>query len=244
VTPSLRSVVRPVVPLVRRFSAPVGSVVGIRTTAPSVALTFDDGPEPGGTDRVLAALADAGATATFFVLGSKIRRAPGLLAEVVAAGHEIGLHGIDHRALPEFTRAEAERRTRDGKAQVEDHIGGEVRWFRPPYGRQTLATWRAVTAAGLMPVLWGPTTWDWRDVAPAERLEAAVRGAKPGAIVLAHDGFAGPDDGVDDGPAPVLDRGALVRDVLAAYRDLGLSARSLGEVAAGGRLAREARFRR
>lgn len=228
---------------VRRMAAPIaGSVVAVRTSAPRVALTFDDGPEPGGTDRVLAALADAGATATFFVLLTRVRRHRGLLDEVVAAGHEVALHGADHRPLPTVPVAEVERLTRAARAELEDTTGQPLRWHRPPYGRQTLGTWRAVARAGLQPVLWGPSTWDWKDVPTAERLTRSGQGLHPGAIVLAHDGFAGRDDLADDGPAPVLDRGALVTAVLEGYAERGLTAVSLRDVAAGGRLVREARL--
>lgn len=231
------------VPVARRVIGTVtGSVVAVRTSAPVVALTFDDGPEPGGTDRVLTALADAGATATFFVLLTRVRRYRSLLEQVLGGGHEVGLHGVDHRALPELPAAELAATVHAGRAELEDVTGRAVRWYRPPYGRQTLRTWRAVTTAGLTPVLWGPTTWDWKDVPDDERLAKAVVGAGPGAVLLAHDGFANADDLAFDGPAPVLDRGALVTRVLADYADLGLSARSFGSVVAMGRPVREARF--
>lgn len=219
-----------------------GSVVSVRTTASEVALTFDDGPEPGGTDRVLAALADAGATATFFVLMTRVRRHRALFEEVVAAGHEVALHGVDHRPLPTLPPEEVGPVFRAGRAELEDVLGRTVRWHRPPNGRQTPRTWRAVTAAGLTPVLWGPTTWDWRDVPHERRLAKSREGLHRGAIVLAHDGFAGPEDGAADGPAPVLDKGRLVTEVLAGYAAEGLRGRSLGEVLAGGSAVREARF--
>jgi peptidoglycan/xylan/chitin deacetylase (PgdA/CDA1 family) len=193
---------------------------------------------------VLAALADAGATATFFVLLTRVRRYRSLLDQVVAAGHEVALHGVDHRPLPAVPVEEVARLTRSGRAELEDATGHPVRWHRPPYGRQTLATWRAVARAGLEPVLWGPSTWDWKDVPPADRIARSRQGLRPGAIVLAHDGTAGPDDLADDGPAPVLDRGALVTEVLAGYAERGLAARSLREVAQGGRLVRELRLTR
>ena len=69
-----------------------------------------------------------------------------------------------------------------------------------------------------MPVMWGPTAWDSADVEQSDRVRKAQDGAVPGAILLGHDGFAGPLDGVDDGPAPVIDRGELADRVLDAYR--------------------------
>ncbi len=236
-----RNTVRAARRTVRRGAGTLlGSAVEVRTDAPDVVLTFDDGPEPGGTDRVLVALADAGATATFFVLLTRVRRYRSLLDEVVAAGHEVALHGVDHRALPTLPPEEVGRLVRDGRAELEDAVGQPVRWHRPPYGRQTLGTWRAVTRAGLQPVLWGPSTWDWKDVPWEQRLARSRLGLQRGAIVLAHDGFPGPGDLVDDGPAPVLDRGALIAEVLDGYAERGLAARSLRDVVAGGRLVREA----
>ncbi len=220
-----------------------GSVVAVRTAERVVALTFDDGPEPGGTDRILESLAAGGARATFFVLLTRVRRHRTLFEELVAAGHEVALHGVDHRALPDLPAAQVPRLIRDGRAELEDACGSAVRWYRPPYGRQTLRTYRAVTGAGLLPVLWGPTTWDWRDVPQPERLVKAQQGVRPGSIVLAHDGFAGADDGVSDGPAPALDRGELIAGVLEGYRARGLRADSLGGVLERGRPVREALFR-
>jgi peptidoglycan/xylan/chitin deacetylase (PgdA/CDA1 family) len=194
-----------------------------------VVLTYDDGPEPGGTDQVLRALAAHGATATFFVLLTRVRRYQALLAEVIAAGHEIGLHGADHQALTSFEPEVAERRTADAKTELEDVIGLPVRWFRPPYGRQSAATWRAVIRTGLTPVLWTIAVNDWLEVPADERLAAASAAADPGAIVLAHDGYATIGDGVDDGPAPQIDRGGLATGMLDLYRRMDLAGCSLGQ---------------
>ena len=77
------------IPLVLAWSgAPVSSL--------SFVLTYDDGPTPGVTDRLLPILAEAGATATFFVLLTRVRAHPSMVAELLAAGHEVALHGIDH----------------------------------------------------------------------------------------------------------------------------------------------------
>ncbi|MDQ1584397.1 MAG: hypothetical protein QOF36_2451 [Microbacteriaceae bacterium] len=231
-------------PLVRRYGAFVGSIVRVATDAPHIVLTYDDGPEPGGTDRVLAALANHGASATFFILLSRARRYHGLVEDVVAAGHEIALHGVDHRRLTTFSASEVRRRTNDAKAELEDLSGRSIRWFRPPYGAQSLRTWRAIRSTRLAPVLWGPTTWDWRDIPQSERVDSALRGAAPGAILLAHDGQASTDDGAFDGPAPHLDRGELTDLVLDAYAARGLSGRSLGDALTLGSPVREARFSR
>lgn len=230
--------------LLDRHSAALGSITAVRTTAADVVLTFDDGPEPGGTDKILSSLAAARATATFFVLLTRARHHPGLLGEVRAAGHEVALHGVDHQPLTGFGFAAVRQRTADARDELEQRIGHPVRWFRPPYGRQTLSTWRAVRQTGLTPVLWGPTTWDWRDVSQDERVDKAQHGVHPGAILLAHDGFAGPLDGTAPAPVPQLDRGELVTRVLAAYADRGLSGHSLGYALTRGSPVLAARFHR
>lgn len=223
----------------RRLAGPLGSVDAVRA-GDRVVLTYDDGPEPGGTDGVLTALAQAEVRATFFVLLTRVRRFPTLLDDVLAAGHEVALHGIDHRPLPDFGAREARRRCADGRAELEDRIGRPVRWLRPPYGRLTAGTHAAVSAAGMTPVLWGPSTRDTEPGTVAERAERA--GAAAGAILLSHDGFAGGltdvDDGVDDGPAPRFDRGAVAAEVIRRYRTAGLAPGTLGEAAAAGSLRR------
>jgi peptidoglycan/xylan/chitin deacetylase (PgdA/CDA1 family) len=239
-----RSAYRAAKGVARRHAGCIGSVTEVRTTSQCIVLTYDDGPEPEGTDRVLDALAKHQATATFFVLLTRARRYGGLLAEVVAAGHEVALHGIDHRRLTDFSYAQVKQRTADGRAELEDLTGRRIEWIRPPYGRQTLNTWRAIRSTGVMPVMWGPTTWDSIDIAQSHRVRKAQEGAVAGAILLAHDGFAGPQDGVDDGPPPVLDRGEFAERVLEAYRARGLSGCSLAAALTQGSAVREARFRR
>jgi peptidoglycan/xylan/chitin deacetylase (PgdA/CDA1 family) len=222
----------------------VGSVIAVQTTLPQIVLTFDDGPDPVGTEAVISALAAHRATATFFVLMTRVRMYGSLLGNLLDAGHEIGLHGLDHQPLTSFNHAEAKRRTTDARAALEDHLGSEIRWFRPPYGRQTLRSWHAVTSSGLTPVMWGPTAWDWRDLPQRDRVWKAQQGAIRGAILLGHDAFANESDGASAQPAPVIDRRELVDQVLAAYADHGLNGVSLGTALEHGSAVMAARFRR
>ncbi|HEY2878822.1 MAG TPA: polysaccharide deacetylase family protein [Nocardioides sp.] len=204
------------------------SVVALRRPATSTVLTYDDGPTPGVTDRLLPVLAEAGATATFFVLLTRVRAHLGLLHEVLAAGHEIGLHGSDHRRLTTLPAEAMPARFRDAKAELEDLAAVPVRWSRPPYGAQDLVSWRAARDAGLMPVLWSVACRDW-ETHPAEKYLAELRSTDlTGRVVLLHDGFADERDGVNDGPEPVLDRIELTRGVLEAVAASGLTGHSLG----------------
>lgn len=205
----------------------VGSLVAVRTEQPHAVLTFDDGPEPGGTDRVLAVLTERRATATFFVLVRRAQRHRALLDEIVAAGHEIGLHGIDHRRLSRMGRDEVRRSLADGHAQLQDLLGAHVRWFRPPYGAQTPSVWRSVRRQGLEPVLWGPCAWDWQPLTEAQLAAEALLGLNRGAVLMAHDGFALEQDGADDAPVPRIDRADLLRRILDGMAERGLAGRSL-----------------
>ena len=85
-------------PLVPRIAERLGIPCRL-ASANGVALTFDDGPHPEGTPAALEALATAGATATFFLVGEQVARWPGVAAEIAAAGHEVGIHGYIHRLL-------------------------------------------------------------------------------------------------------------------------------------------------
>jgi peptidoglycan/xylan/chitin deacetylase (PgdA/CDA1 family) len=219
------------------------SIVAIDTAAePTVVLTYDDGPEPGGTDSVLDVLADAGATATFFVLMSRVRRHASLFDELLASGHEIALHGPDHRRLTELDPKQLALRTRTAKEELEDRTGRAVRWFRPPYGDQSTVTWGAVADAGLTTVLWSADCLDWLDAPHDDRLRKTRAMAEPGAVLLLHDGFASAMDGVDDGEPPAIDRGKLSRSVIEICAGKGFACSSLGQALDAGHRAEWARL--
>lgn len=222
----------------------IGSVSSVRTTAGHVVFTYDDGPTPVRTPAVLRALAEHEATATFFVLMTSVQDNPGLLTEVVDAGHEIALHGIDHRHLPMLSPRVVEDNLRRGKADLEDIIGREVRWFRPPYGHQTVATWRAIRRTGMQSVIWSATSWDWNpEVDNDARVHTVSMSLRDGSIVLLHDGFASARDLAEDGPEPDLDRYDLSNRLLALCAERGLAGRSLGDALdAGGRLVTRPHF--
>jgi peptidoglycan/xylan/chitin deacetylase (PgdA/CDA1 family) len=224
------------------LTAPIGSIRSVRPNRDLAVLTYDDGPQPGGTDRVLAALADAGSTATFFILVGRARRFPSLLADVVAAGHEIALHGVDHVRLTTLSPAQVRTRTRDGRRELEDLAGQQVRWFRPPYGAQRPSTWAAIRSTGLVPVVWSDEAADWQDDT-VDEITARTAGVRRGSVLLLHDGYADASDGVDDGPPPGFDRGELSRRILGGLGERGLATASLRDALAAGTAVRGAWFR-
>lgn len=222
----------------------IGSVSSVHSHASAVIFTYDDGPTPVRTPAVLRALAEHDATATFFVLMTSVGTNPELLAEVIAAGHEIGLHGVDHRHLSALSPRTVEDNLRRGKAELEDAVGREVRWFRPPYGDQSPATWRAIRRAGMTSVIWSATSWDWNaGVDNDMRVRMATMSLRAGSIILLHDGHAGALELVDDGPEPQLDRYDLSSRLLTVCAQKGLVGRSLGDaLEAGGRIVTRPHF--
>jgi|GEM_PF-172180 len=228
---AVRRIVRGVSPVFR-------SVVGVSTTRKVVVLTLDDGPDPAWTPGILDELARRGATATFFVLLTRTSAHPDLLRRIAAEGHEIALHGADHRRLTSYTGADALRMLDTSRAELERLAGVPIRWYRPPYGALNPSAWRAVRRAGMTPVLWTTSVLDGRDAEHAERLARATSGIEAGAIVLAHDSRAGAADGVDDPEIAPFDRVALISDVLDEYERRGLQAVSLADALRAGRLRR------
>jgi peptidoglycan/xylan/chitin deacetylase (PgdA/CDA1 family) len=152
-----------------------------------IALTFDDGPDPDGTPAVLETLAGLGWRATFFLLGSQVRRYPAIARLVVDAGHEIGVHGAEHRNHLTRTPGAIRRDLRSATREITEATGVVPRWFRPPYGVLSSASLWAAAELGLTPVLW--TAWgkDWR-AGPAVHIVATVmRDLRDGGTVLLHD---------------------------------------------------------
>lgn len=153
-----------------------------------VALTFDDGPHPEGTPAVLETLARRSATATFFLVGEQVERYPALAAEIVAAGHQVALHGYRHRnqmrLLPGQLAADLQR----GIELIGEVYGRRPRLYRPPYGIFTPVGLSQVRAASLEPLLWSKWGRDWRARTSAQEIVRLVsRGLGHADVVLLHD---------------------------------------------------------
>jgi peptidoglycan-N-acetylglucosamine deacetylase len=153
-----------------------------------VALTFDDGPDPRSTPAILDQLDRLGWRATFFLLGPMVRRSPSLAAELAGRGHEIAVHGDEHRSHLHRTPGAIRDDVARARDSIADATGVAPLWFRPPFGALSAGSLTAAHQLGLRPVLW--TTWgrDWRAEATAATVLADVAdGLRPGATVLLHD---------------------------------------------------------
>lgn len=148
-----------------------------------VALTFDDGPA-GPTDALLDVLAKANAPATFFVVGVNARLRPGVLARMLAEGHEIGNHTFDHRDLTTLDAAEISNQWRTTSDIISSATGVRPALFRPPYG----ATNEVVASTIRAPfILWSVDPRDWADQDSAVVTERVLASARAGDIILLHD---------------------------------------------------------
>jgi len=168
--------------------APVLGIQQRQEGADGVALTFDDGPHPQGTPAVLEALCEAGATATFFLVGEQVVRRPALAAEIVAAGHRVELHCHRHRNLLRLGVREFLDDAERARATIEDATGQAIADYRPPYGIFSRTTLRAVRRRGWRPVLWSRWGRDWTRRASAESIaRRSSADVRAGDIVLLHD---------------------------------------------------------
>ncbi len=169
----------------------IGPALGIvhrQDGAGGVALTFDDGPHPQGTPRVLEILREAGAPATFFLAGEQVERRPVLAAEIVAAGHRVELHCHRHRNLLRLTTRQLLDDADRARAAIEEAGGQPIADYRPPYGIFSGAGLRAVRRRGWRPVLWSQWGKDWARRATAESIaRRSAAAARAGDILLLHD---------------------------------------------------------
>lgn len=153
-----------------------------------VALTFDDGPDPEVTPGVLDALAEAGARATFFVIGHKLQAHPDLAARIRAEGHELANHTFGHpRSLNLWSARAMQREIRRG-AEAIGAPTPRAPYYRPPVGLKSPALARVAKRLGLRVVMWSLHARDTGQAsgdAVAARVLARV---EPGDIVLLHDG--------------------------------------------------------
>jgi len=162
----------------------------------AVALTFDDGPHLDGTPAVLDELQRRGATATFFLVGEQVRLRPSLAGEIVAAGHEVGVHGDRHTLLLRRTvRALSDDLDRAVET-IAEATGVLPTLYRPPYGVFSAGALAHVRARGWRPLLWSTWGRDWeRRATPTSIARRATRRLRAGDVVLLHDSDAYSSDG-------------------------------------------------
>jgi peptidoglycan/xylan/chitin deacetylase (PgdA/CDA1 family) len=155
---------------------------------PYIAMTFDDGPHPAFTPRLLDMLKTRGIKATFFLIGQNAAAYPDIVRRIAAEGHEIGNHTWSHPQLTKLKPASLREEVERTSSTIAEIIGKPLVVMRPPYGATSdyINHW-INREFGMKVILWSvdPLDWKYRNSASVER--RILAGARPGAIILSHD---------------------------------------------------------
>jgi len=204
-----------------------------RTASPlQFALTFDDGPNPAITPRLLELLDKYDAKATFFVIGNFVRKCPQLTREISARGHTLGNHSQTHPNLFWLSPSAVRREIKMCQNELQDILGAPVNYFRPPYGHRNPWVVNTARKLGMQTVMWTVMPGDWREK-PVKWLTArmqpiagnaqSARHRNSGDILCLHDGAHRQLNG---------DRTRMLAALeywLPYWRDLGLKFVTIGE---------------
>jgi len=167
------------------FGRPIADVNG---PGRRIALTFDDGPNPDATPRILDALKARGVKATFFVLGRHADEWPELVRRVADEGHAIGNHGWHHRKLHVRGPGYVRRDLTMGTDSIEGASGVRPELFRAPHGVRSPWVTPIASSLGQRTVGWSRGVWDSAKPGVDKIVRRTVDGARPGRIMLLHDG--------------------------------------------------------
>jgi len=185
----------------------------------AVALTFDDGPQPGSTDRILDLLGELGVKATFFCVGKNVRAHPELVLRIRDEGHALGSHSFTHPHPGETAVRPLARDYRQGQEVLAQVVGTRTSMFRPPHGHIGWAGAGVIRRLGLVTWLWSVDPEDWRPGATREHITSVGAQATSGDIVLLHDWVEQPwSPQAADRSATI----AAVADIVAQVRGKGL----------------------
>jgi peptidoglycan/xylan/chitin deacetylase (PgdA/CDA1 family) len=192
---------------------------------PFLSITFDDGPHPENTPRLLDTLADRGVKATFYLIGREVARYPELARRIKAEGHEIGSHTFSHRFLTTQTGHSIARELTSTHSAISAAIGEPPTTLRPPYGAVTEAMTRWIDHQfGYPTVLWSLSAADWEDPGADLIADRLVEGARPGSVILNHDIYAPTVHAMPETLDRLLDKGfrfATVSDLMVMDRATG-----------------------
>lgn len=173
----------------------------VRAAPPKiVSLTFDDGPDPANTPRILRILGRHEVKATFFVVGQEVNEYPDLVREEFRRGHMVANHGYTHRDLTTLTESGVRRELQDTNAAITAAGVPRPNLFRPPYGRTNATVKGVADSLGMTQTQWAVLAGDKKNPppSPTELCNRVVGGVSPGAVVLVHDGGSiNTDDALD-----------------------------------------------
>ncbi|MBU1651038.1 polysaccharide deacetylase family protein [bacterium] len=174
-------------------------------------LTFDDGPDPEVTPPLLDLLRDYGVTATFFVVANQADWWLELVRRTAAEGHAIGLHGLKHRSGYGLSNRKLWRELSDLREALKQADVSVLPAYRPPFGHIRPDTVGYLRKRGVSTILWSNIPGDFRPLNTDQLHRKAMRGARPGDILVLH-------DGTRLRPAPVLE---LTKRLLDSFHAAG-----------------------
>ena len=158
-------------------------------SVPAVALTFDDGPHPFGTEALLDIMDDLGIKGSFFIVGKQAVQFPGILAEIAARGHSVANHTWSHRNITLLSKDELFDEIAFCSQAIEAITGSRPRFFRPPGGRWDKVALSVVEELGLSTILWDVNGRDMTVRTPGQIAATVINSAKPGSVILLHGGL-------------------------------------------------------
>ena len=160
---------------------------GTLTCGKKIALTFDDGPHPTQTTRILGLLSEHGIKATFFIIGTNAEYYPELVAKEAAEGHEIANHSYSHTNLSKLTESEIADEIKRADEAIKKASGITPKLFRPPEGAYSPNVVSIAEKMGKQTVIWTVDTMDWAKSPLDTIVENVKRNATSGSIILYHD---------------------------------------------------------
>lgn len=169
---------------VSREVVPVDSQAEISIETKYVALTFDDGPRQGTTDRLLDGLRQRGASVTFFLVGEQAELYPDLVKRMQAEGHQVGNHTWSHGRLEGIPVDQILTEIAKSETLLEEMLGGKNYWLRPPYG---LIDPKVAEKVTVPMVKWSIDPRDWESRNTDKVVQAVLKDVKPNSIILLHD---------------------------------------------------------
>ena len=164
---------------------------------PEIALTFDDGPHPQHTPKLLKILDKYNITASFFLLGLCVQRYPEITKAIYESGHWIGLHGYQHISFPKLTPTNLKLELENTQNHIYEACGLApqlVRDVRPPNGFVTPRQLNLLTGWGYRPVMWSVVPEDWVRPGVSVVVDRVIQQTCSGSIIVLHDGHCGGED--------------------------------------------------
>jgi peptidoglycan/xylan/chitin deacetylase (PgdA/CDA1 family) len=160
----------------------------VNVDGPYIAMTFDDGPSPETTPRLLDILKQRNIKATFFMIGQNAERNPTIVKRILAEGHEIGNHSWTHPQLSKLSDDRVTEEINKTQNAIKDASGYTPVLIRPPYGAITARQKQWIEKQfGLSVIIWSVDPFDWKRPGASVIEQRILAGARPGAIVLSHD---------------------------------------------------------